>query len=77
MRLFIRKDRKMKVKGKHGTPEGYLNTADLCQRFGRSRKTIRMMVEIGVLPRPLKFGRQNLWDRKEIETWLKHAKFCK
>jgi len=67
----------MKGKGKHGTPEGYLNTADLCLRFGRSRKTIRIMVETGALPRPLKFGRQNLWDKKEIQRWLDNAKFCK
>jgi len=67
----------MKKKGTHGIPEGYVNTTELCQRFGRSRKTIRIMVETGALPRPLKFGRQNLWDRKEIETILKHAKFCK
>ena len=64
-------------KGQHGIPEGYLNTADLCRRFGRSRKTISLMVETGALPRPLKFGRQNIWDRKEIEVWLKHAKFTK
>ena len=69
-------DSEKRKKGTHGTPEGYLNTADLCQRFGRSRKTIRIMVETGVLPRPLKFGRQNLWDRKEIQKWLEHAKFA-
>jgi len=66
----------MKRKGTHGTPEGYANMTEMCERFGRSRKTIRIMVETGALPRPLKFGRQNLWDRKEIETWLKHAKFA-
>ena len=67
----------MGKKGKHGIPEGYANTQEMCERFGRSRKTIRIMVETGVLPRPLKFGRQNLWDKKEIEMILKHAKFCK
>ena len=64
-------------KGTHGVPEGYVNTVELCRLFGRSRKTIRLMVETGVLPRPLKFGRQSIWDRKEIEGWLKHAKFAK
>jgi predicted DNA-binding transcriptional regulator AlpA len=64
-------------KGAHGTPAGYVNMAELCQLFGRSRKTIHRMVETGALPRPLKFGRQNIWEQKEIETWLKHAKFAK
>ena len=64
-------------KGLHGVPEGYANMEEMCQRFGRSRKTIRIMVETGRLPRPLKFGRQCIWERKEIEKWLQHAKFCK
>ena len=66
----------MRKKGQHGTPEGYANMTELCERFGRSRKTVRIMVETGALPRPLKFGRQCIWDRKEIETILKHAKFA-
>jgi len=64
-------------KGSHGVPEGYINTFEMCQRFGRSRKTIHLMVETGALPKPLKYGRQNLWERKEIEKWLQHAKFCR
>jgi len=64
-------------KGCHGVPVGYINMKEMCQLFGRSRKTIHLMVETRVLPKPLKFGRQNLWDRKEIEKWLQHAKFCK
>jgi predicted DNA-binding transcriptional regulator AlpA len=50
---------------------------EMCQRFGRSRKTIHLMVETGALPKPLKFGRQNLWERKAIEKWLQNARFCK
>ena len=64
-------------KGKHGVPEGFVNMKEMCERFGRSRKTVHIMCETGVLPRPMKFGRQNLWDRQEVEKWLKHAKFCK
>ena len=67
----------MGQKGIHGTPKGYFNTKEMCELFGRSRKTIHLMVEVGTLPRPLKFGSQCIWDRKEIETWLKHAKFAK
>jgi predicted DNA-binding transcriptional regulator AlpA len=67
----------MREKGTHGVPEGYINMREMCLRFGRSRKTIRRLVETGGLPRPLKFGTQNIWERKEIETWLKHAKFAK
>jgi excisionase family DNA binding protein len=67
----------MRKKGTHGVPEGYASMKEMCQRFGRSPKTIRRMVETGSLPRPLKFGRQCLWDQKEIESWLKHAKFAK
>jgi predicted DNA-binding transcriptional regulator AlpA len=64
-------------KGTHGVPAGYVNLEELCRLFGRSRKTIHLMCETGTLPKPLKFGRQSLWERKEIENWLKHAKFCK
>ena len=64
-------------KGQHGVPKGYINMAELCRLFGRSRKTIHIMVETGALPRPLKFGRQNIWEQKEIQRWLDNAKFCK
>lgn len=64
-------------KGLHGVPVGYINMAEFCRLFGRSPKTVRRMIETGTLPRPLKFGRQNLWDKKEIDKWLQHAKFCK
>jgi predicted DNA-binding transcriptional regulator AlpA len=64
-------------KGSHGVPVGYVDMKEMCQWFGRSPKSIRRMVETGSLPRPLKFGRQSLWDKKEIESWLKHAKFAK
>jgi predicted DNA-binding transcriptional regulator AlpA len=70
-------DTEIRGKGQQGVPVGYINTAELCRLFGRSRKTIRFLVETGTLPRPLKFGRQSIWERKEIENWLKHAKFCK
>jgi predicted DNA-binding transcriptional regulator AlpA len=64
-------------KGTHGVPLGFINTAEMCRLFGRSRKTIRLMVETGTLPKPLKLGRQSIWDKKEVENWLKHAKFAK
>lgn len=64
-------------KGSHGTPAGYINIAGMCELFGRSPKTIRRLVGLGTLPSPLKFGRQDIWDRKEVDTWLKNAKFCK
>ena len=67
----------MRKKGAHGTPNGYVNMKEICLWFGRSRKTIHLMIETGALPKPLKYGTQNIWDRKEIETWLKNAKFCK
>ena len=68
---------KKREKGTHGVPVGYLNTEAVCLLFGRSRKTINRMIETGVLPKPLKFGRQSLWDKKEMESWLKYAKFAK
>lgn len=64
-------------KRNQGIPQGYIGTQELCQLFGRSRKTLHRMVELGSLPRPLTFGRQSIWERREIEIWLKHAKFAK
>ena len=64
-------------KGLHGIPAGFIGMREMCRLFGRSPKSIGRMVAMKTLPRPLKFGRQNIWDRKEIENWLRHAKFTK
>ena len=66
-----------KKKGMNGVPKGYLGVADMCRLFGRSRATIYEMIADGRLPKPLKDKKLNLWDEKQIESWLKHAKFCK
>jgi len=63
--------------GTRGVPVGYLGVKDMCHLFGRSRVSIYAMIADGRLPKPLKDKRFNLWDKKEIQSWLQNAKFCK
>jgi len=58
-------------------PQGYIGVLELCELFGKSKKTIYRMIAEGRLPKPLKDGRINIWDRKDIKNILTHAKFAK
>ena len=56
-------------------PLGYIGIGRMEELFSRSRCTILQMVATGKLPKPLKDGGRNIWDEKEVMTWLKNAKF--
>ena len=62
--------------GTSGVPVGYVGVKDMCRLFGKCRATIYVMVADGRLPKPLKDKKLNLWDKKEVMSWLQHAKFC-
>ena len=71
-----------KKKGKTGVPNSnyvfdndYINIDAMCAVFGRSPSTIYRLVAEGKLPKPMKFGCQNLWDAEKIKSSLKNAKF--
>ena len=66
-----------KPKGSHGVPVGYIGTAGVQALLNKSRGTIWRMILDGRLPRPLRDGKMNIWDRKEILRWIDNAKFCK
>jgi len=57
--------------------EGYIGVREVCELFGRSRAAIYMMIAEGRLPKPLKDGKRNIWDRKEIQRHIEHAKFTR
>jgi predicted DNA-binding transcriptional regulator AlpA len=67
----------LKTKRKYGIPVGYIGTADVRGLLNKSKATIWRMVNDGRLPRPLKDGKINIWDRKEMLRWIDNAKFCK
>jgi len=64
-------------KFKQGTPKGYYGVRDLCELYGKSSTTIYLMIAEGRLPKPLKDGRRNIWDKKTIDRNLQYAKFTK
>ena len=66
-----------KRKGVTGVPRGYVGVAEVCEMFGRSRKSISRMIADGRLPKPLRHGRQLIWDKLELQRRLTNAKFCK
>jgi predicted DNA-binding transcriptional regulator AlpA len=66
-----------KEKGKHGIPEGYVGVQELRERLGKSSTTIWRMILDGRLPKPLKDGKRNVWDKLDIERWIKNGKFLK
>jgi predicted DNA-binding transcriptional regulator AlpA len=66
-----------KQKGQNGIPQGYIGVRELCEMLGKTRKTIYQMIAEGWLKKPLKDGKLNIWDRKEIKRWLDNAKFVK
>ena len=64
-------------KREHGIPRGYIGMAELRETIHKSRATIWRMVHDGRLPKPLKDGKRNVWDKLEIERWIKNGKFLR
>jgi predicted DNA-binding transcriptional regulator AlpA len=51
--------------------------AALMKRLAKSRTTIKIMVLDGRLPKPLKDGNMFVWDKQEIDRWIKNGKFLR
>jgi predicted DNA-binding transcriptional regulator AlpA len=64
-------------KQKRNVAEGYVGVATLKKRLGKSSETIRIMIHDGRLPKPLKDGNMNVWDKLEIDRWIKNGKFLR
>lgn len=48
-----------------------LTQAEVCERLGMAKSTLKRGVTTGVLPRPLRIGRRLLrWPESRIEGWL-------
>jgi len=60
-----------------GIPKGYLGMRDMKELLDKSRSGINAMIADGRLPKPLKDGRLNIWDKKTIQRWLENAKFAR
>ena len=56
--------------------EEYIDMNEMCDIFGVSKKTIYTRIAVGDIPKPMKHGKANIWDRKEIQNSITHAKFC-
>ena len=65
-----------KTKRKYGIPVGYIGTAEVRALLNKGQTTIWRMVNDGRLPKPLRDGKIKIWDEKEIQNWVRHAKFC-
>jgi len=70
-------EERVRKKGENGVPKGYIGVKEVCELFGKSQKTIYQMIAEGRLPKPLKDGKLNIWDRKTIKNILDYAKFTK
>ena len=55
--------------------EEYVRSNEMCALFGISRKTLYAKIAEGNIPKPLKFGKVHVWDRKTIQSNITHAKF--
>jgi predicted DNA-binding transcriptional regulator AlpA len=64
-------------KHKRNVAEGCVGVAILMKRLGKSRQTIRRMTHDGRLPKPLRDGSLNVWDKLEIDRWIKNGKFLR
>jgi predicted DNA-binding transcriptional regulator AlpA len=64
-------------KWENGVPEGYVSTNELRERLGKSPVTIWRMILDGRLPKPLKDGKRNVWDKREIDRWIANGKFLR
>jgi predicted DNA-binding transcriptional regulator AlpA len=67
----------IKRKYKHGIPQGYIGVPTLREWLGKSATTIWKMTLDGRLPKPLKDGKRNVWDEKEIRRWIQYGKFLR
>jgi predicted DNA-binding transcriptional regulator AlpA len=72
-------DTKTKRQGQHGIPEGYYGLQDICRIIGRSRSSVYRMFSDAErrLPKPYKSGKQLLWDKHEMDRFVKNGKFLK
>ena len=74
--------RKRKMTGtqkqyKHGIPKGYIGVETLRELLGKSVTTIWKMTHDGRLPKPLRDGKRNVWEKLEVERWIKNGKFLR
>jgi predicted DNA-binding transcriptional regulator AlpA len=69
--------KRLKTRGKCGVPGGYFGVADVQALLNKSKATIWRMVHDGRLPQPLRDGKINIWDAKDMMRWIENAKFCK
>jgi len=59
----------------NGIPDGYIGVNGLTELLHKSKPTIRRMIQEGRLPKPLKDGKLLVWDKKEIDRWVKNGNF--
>ena len=64
-------------KYKHGIPKGYIGVETLRELLGKSATTIWKMTHDGRLPKPLRDGKRNVWEKLEVERWIKNGKFLR
>ena len=54
----------------NGVENGLLRTCDVLRFFPISRSLLSKLVSGGNFPKPRKFGRMNLWEKKEVIRFL-------
>ena len=45
----------------------FLTTKDVCNRYGRSGRSVDRWVESGVLPKPIYINGQRYWDEADLD----------
>lgn len=54
--------------------DGLLNIKQVGKLLHISRSTIFLKLKSGFFPKPLKIGRENLWERNIIEGYVKNLR---
>lgn len=50
----------------------YVKASELARRLGVTVKTIYNLMNSGIIPRGMKFGKSRRWDWQEVDDFLKH-----
>lgn len=59
---------------KHKITAGFVGVEYIEETTGKSRTTISRMIRENRLPEPYQDGRRIVWEKNEIDCWIKNKK---
>ncbi|MBL9162244.1 MAG: helix-turn-helix domain-containing protein [Planctomycetaceae bacterium] len=58
------------------SPQRMIDVRDVATILSVSTRTVRRLTSSGVLPQPVRFGRNVRWRLADIDAWIAHRGAC-